>query len=295
MTKEADTEYKSAFNVMPTSQSMSLEAGEVYQGSITVLNPVDSSQDFNYHVEVVGYNVVGENYQLDLFTESNYTMIADWITLENPDGTLRPGERSVVNYTITVPETAPAGGQYAALMVSSNGNNQAGNSLLVQSVYEIASIIYARVAGETVRIGKVANNTVPGFAVSLPVTTSIKFQNDGNIHEVAQISLEVRDVFTGNIVFPENGEAKTVTEIILPESSYGYTSLINGISPLGVYNVKQVVQYMGQTYEEEHTMILCPGWIIVLVAAIIGSLIGLAFSKILKRCRKTNQKHIDNY
>ena len=54
-----------------------------------------------------------EKYNADVVTKTNYTQMADWITIHEPTGTLMPNEAKELSFTIEVPENAPGGGQYA--------------------------------------------------------------------------------------------------------------------------------------------------------------------------------------
>ena len=66
---------ENAFTLLPMSQNFTLDPGETYTGTITIVNPVDSKSDFAYSVSVSPYSVVGEDYQADisnrLFTSRN--------------------------------------------------------------------------------------------------------------------------------------------------------------------------------------------------------------------------------
>ena len=61
------------FTILPMSQRFSLKPGETYEGSITVVNPVDATEDFAYKASIVPYGVSGEDYQADLVTDSDHT------------------------------------------------------------------------------------------------------------------------------------------------------------------------------------------------------------------------------
>ena len=155
-----------AFTVRPMSKEVSLKPGEVYEGSVTISNPADAESDFNYSVNVSPYSVVDDNYTADFVTSSDWSKIVDWIKIEEPTGTVQPNGQKQIYYTITVPEDAPAGGQYAVIGVSSNNKANGDDGVAVQNVFEMASIIYARVAGETRHEGEILSNSIPGFVTS---------------------------------------------------------------------------------------------------------------------------------
>lgn len=253
------------FTVTPMNQSIKLEAGQVYTGSITVANPANAANDFHYKVEVSPYSVIGEDYAADLATMSDRSQIVDWIKIDTPTGVLKPNEVAEVKFTITVPETAPAGGQYAALMVSSENNNLSSGGVSVNNIFEMASIIYANVAGETIQAGEVSGISVPGFVTSLPITVGATIKNDGNSHETARIALEVKSFFSATPLYPSSGETGIIAEVIMPGTTRYITREINGISSLGIYEVKETINYLGKNTTFSQTVVSCPVWFMALV------------------------------
>ena len=252
------------FTITPMNQDFELEAGQVYTGSILVSNPSTAANDFHYKVTVSPYSVIGEEYAADLETFSNRSQIVDWIKVDNPTGILKPNETAEVKFTITVPESAPAGGQYAALMVGSDNDTVVSEGLSINNVFEMASLVYAKVAGETVHAGEVSEITIPGFVASTPIAASALITNDGNVHETARIALEVRSVFSSTPIYPAPGESGVLTEVIMPESTRYITRNIDGISPLGIYNITETVNYLGQNTTFSQTVLVCPIWFMVL-------------------------------
>lgn len=253
------------FTVTPMNHNLNLDAGEVYEGYVTVANPANAAKDFNYKVAVSPYAVVGEDYTADFLSETARTQIADWVTVENPTGTLKPNETVNVKFKITVPETAPAGGQYAALMVSSNTDTAAGAGVSVNNVFEMASIIYANISGDTIVDGEVIENTIPGFVTATPIRVSALLENNGNAHEIARINLEVRSFFSATPIYPTPGESGVINEVIMPETSRYVTRDITGISPLGVYEVTQTINYLGENHQVKQVVVACPIWFMALV------------------------------
>ena len=277
----------SSFIISPMTQRISLMAGEEYHSSITVANPTDATKDFVYKVAVSPYSVKGDKYSADFVTESDYTKIKDWITVDNPTGTIEPGKSTKVTYTIRVPEDAPAGGQYGALLVSS-GSEIGGDDVAVKNVFEMACVIYAEVAGETKHVGEVTRNEVPGYVANVPFGVSSAVKNEGNVHEIARVSVEVRNIFSDDLIYPKSNESGVVEETIMPNTARDINRTIDGVSPLGIYVVKQSVEYLGETSVVEKTVFACPIWFMVLVFATICSII----YSIVKTIRKKHRRKV---
>ena len=277
------------FTLTPMNQDIDLEAGQTYSGSITVVNPSDATTDFSYKVSVSPFNMVGEEYTVDLATEYNRSMITKWITIENPSGTLKPNESGEIKFTIKVPEDAPAGGQYAAIIVTSDNANSGDEGLSVQSVLEMASIVYARVAGETSHGGEILENNIPSFALTTPVVLNAKIRNDGNVHDYANYTITVTDFFTGNVILPTEENDGHYSEVIMPESTYHSQREINNLPAVGVVKVTQTIRFNGEVSNEESTIIICPIWFMALILLTIAAIITTVVA-IVKKNRKRKKE-----
>ena len=276
-----------AFVVMPMNQKVSLEPGSTYTGSITVANPSDAEGDFAYKVSVAPYGVVGEEYKADLATKSNRSMMVDWITVDKNAGVLKPNETVDINFTIKVPESAPAGGQYASIMVTEDAEVAASQGLSLNSVFEMASLIYADVAGETVQGGEIQENTIPGFVTSTPVTVEALITNTGNIHQTATIVLEVKDLFTGKVILPTEQNAGRYSEVIMPETTRRTSYDVVDLPAVGIVGVTQTIYYNGETSAETKNVIICPVWfmvvMLILLVGVVSGIIALIKSRRKKR------------
>ena len=277
------------FTLTPMNQDIDLEAGQTYTGSITVVNPSDATSDFSYKVSISPYGVVGNNYTVDLATEYNRSMITKWITISEPTGTLKPNESRQVEFTIKVPADAPAGGQYAAISVAADDSMSSGDGLSVQSVLEMASIIYARVAGETKHEGKILENNIPSFALTSPVTLTSKIENTGNVHDYANYTITVTNFFTGQVILPTEENDGHYSEVIMPETTYESQREISNLPVIGAVKVTQTIRFNGEASTTENTIVICPIWFMALVLLTVAALITTIVA-IVKKHRKNKKK-----
>lgn len=272
------------FTILPMGTDVSLKAGEKVTGSITVLNQQDSKDPFTFKVTVVPYGVVGEDYDADLVSSTEQTQLAKWITIENPTGTLNPNESVEVKYTIDVPENAPGGGQYAAIIVGSDSN--AESSSLVEYVYEMASIVYGKVEGETVHSGTIASHSVPAFSTVPKVAITAQIENNGNVHEYARVDLTVTNFFSGEeIVSTEESETK-IAEVIMPYTRRQLINNLDNLPSLGVITVKETISYLGENSTIEQRVIICPLWFLLLVSCTIIAIVAAIVARVRKSHRK---------
>lgn len=277
-----------SFTVTPMSNAIELKPGETYEGDILVSVPEASTSDFNYKVEVKPYGVIGNDYNADFISSSKNTDMVNWIKVANPTGTIAPNGKTHIKYTITVPSDAAGGGQYAALLIGKNDGESFSEGFGVQNVYSMASLIFAQIDGEIIHEGEVLENFVPGFVTGFPATASVMIKNDGNVHEPANVYLKIKNVFNGETVYPKEGDSGGVNEEIMPGTTRYLTKNIQDISPLGIYEVTQTIDYLGNRHITTQTMIACPVWFMFLLFVTICSIITFIISRVLKR-KKTKE------
>ena len=280
---------ENAFTILPMSQNFSLNPGETTTGSITIVNPVNSTNDFSYSISVSPYNVIGEDYQADITTVSAYSKIAEWITISEPTGSIAPNEAREVEFTITIPEDARPGGQYAAIMVSSDQSKQDSEGVSINNVFALASIVYADIAGEVTHEGSIIENNVPEFSVTTPVSVSALLDNRGNVHETAIFALNVRNAVTGEQIFPTDEDQNNhFSEIVMPETTRLINRNIDNLPVLGIVKVEQTIYYNNEVSTVTKDIIICPIWFFCLVLLVIASIIGfIVFSARHHRRKKS--------
>lgn len=281
---------ENAFTILPMSQNFTINPGETTTGTITIVNPVNSTSDFSYSISVSPYNVIGEDYQADISTISAYSKIAEWITISEPTGTVAPNEAREVEFTISVPEDAPAGGQYAAIMVSSDPSKQESEGVSINNVFALASIIYADISGEVTHDGSILENNVPEFSTTTPISVGALLDNHGNTHETAIVTLNVSNAVTGEKIFPtDEDQNNRFSEIVMPETTRYINRNIDNLPVLGIVKVEQTVYYNNEVSTVVKDVILCPIWFFCLVLLVIASIIGfITFSVRHHRRKKSN-------
>ena len=277
----------SMFSITPMSTKMMLKGGDVYEGVLKVFTPVNMEGDFHYKVDVAPYNVTGTDYEADLTKQTNRSQIMNWITIDEPKGVLGPNETREIHYTVTVPEDAPGGGQYAVILVGSDEEETAASDgMLVQNVYEMASVLYAQVSGDIKRDGKIELNEVPGFITTTPMWVKVQLENNGNIHESAKIDISVKNFLNGAQVYPSDGEEGWLEEVIMPETTRVATREIKEMPALGIYEVTQSVDYMGEHSSVTQIVVACPIWFMIMVAVVIGIIVAGIVMSVRKHKKK---------
>ena len=295
----ADDGASSTINVSPMSQKMILVPGETTEGAIKVSNPYQAKQNLDYSVSVGSFNQfagdgdVDDYGSVDTRTVTSYNQIMDWISLDKESGSVPPNGVDMISFTIKVPQDAPAGGQYATILVTDEtdyaGNNN-GN-VAIQSKMQIGSIIYAEVAGETREEGAILENKLPSFLLSNQLEATSMVRNNGNVHADASYVLQVWPLFGDEEIC--TNEEEPATSLILPETERFHAQTCN-LPIAGIFRAKQTVKIFGEESIVEKTIIVCPIWLIFIILFIVFALIFYFVAKAKARKKmartKSNQK-----
>ena len=258
-----------SFLITPMNQHFYLKPGQVFEGSIKVVNPANSVENFSYAISVAPYGVVGEDYDVDLTTNSYWNQIADWITIENDKGTLTPNEEAEVRFTITVPEDAPAGAQSATIVVTQDKDSEVQSGMMMEKIFEMASIICADIEGETRHEASILGNDIPSFSDTPVVVLGALLENSGNVFEEVKTEIKVRNVLSGETILPTEKNQGVYIDVVMPDSQRYIRRNVVDLPFLGVVNIEQTVYYNGITSVESRDVFICPIWFMVLVGVTI--------------------------
>ena len=263
-----------SFGLSPMSQAIVLNPGETYNGTFKIVNTSDS-ETFNYKIEIHPFTINDSDGQyLTVFEEyGNYGQIIEWTTLNSPDtGSVAPRENVDVNFSINVPVNAPASGQYLGFTVFSDSSKAAqDNSTGISEVMTIGHLVFAEVAGTTVRQGEIASMDVPGFLFDGNIAGTSNVKNTGNVHGVANYKLQVFPLFSDEEVYTNEEEPQTKT--IIPERTLFNTTSWNKTPNIGIFNVIYTVEFEGVTSQVKKMVIVCPIWLLAIIIFAIISII----------------------
>lgn len=250
------------FAISPMYQQITLTPGETYTGNFEVINPGDNTIDFRYTVRVEPFSVEGLD-DLSFTSKGNYNQIVDWVELSRTEGIISPNETQEVRFYIHVPEDAPAGGQYAAIMVTSEEYRLDNSTVDLREKYEASHLLYTEVAGETARKGKIDNVNVPSFLLSGNITGSASITNEGNVHSEAIHKLQIFPLFSNEEVYTNEENPKGVW--IMPGNT-AYSSISWDETPsVGIFHVVYDVEYEGVESKVDKIVIVCPLWLLFLI------------------------------
>lgn len=269
----------STLTVSPMYQRLILTPGEKYEGMIEVTNPAFSTTDLGYKVSVGSFsqhaseNSLDDYDTVDIETINDYNQIVNWIEIDEDTGSVEPNGVRAVNFVIDVPMNAPAGGQYASLLVMKTNTQEsaASSGFSIQDQAQVASIIYAEVAGQTVRKGAILENNIPSFLLDNPLTATSMVQNNGNVHTDAEYILQVWPIFSDEEIC--TNEENAFTNLVMPDTKLYHQETCN-LPLVGIFRAKQTVRIFGEESIVEKTVVVCPLWLmLVVVFAIVGIIV----------------------
>ena len=264
--------------ISPPKQKIILTPGEVYNGAVTVLNATTSLSELKYSASVGSFTLgKDENGKIDygitdVDTTTTYNQMTEWITLGKTSGTLSQGKSEEVPFTIKVPNDAPAGGQYASIVITNNTGvddyNKGGVSIV--SEVRFASLIYAVVTGETKEDGEILENNIPSFLLNNQLDASSTVKNSGNVHTDAEYTLQIWPLFSDEEVY--TNEEKPETNTILPDTER-YHMQSHTLPSIGIFKVRQTVKIFDKSEYVEKLVIFCPLWLLFVILFVIIALI----------------------
>jgi len=271
------------FSMSPMDQKIVLEPGDSYSSSLRIHNPGSHTVDVEYEVSVEPF-YVNEEYTTIFENVDNYGMMRDWIIINSPTtGILKPSETAEIEFTINVPNDAPAGGQYATVLVSSStrGESEEGASTMVKEVRRIGHLIFAEIAGDTVKQGEIIDVNVPSFLLSGNITGSSAIKNTGNIHSVATYKMQIFPLFSDEEVYTNEEDPETHT--ILPDRTFYNETVWEKTPNIGIFNVIYTVEFEGATTQVSKIVIKCPIWLMLIILFVIFLLIFYLVMKVKDR------------
>ena len=292
LTTCADSEV--SFGLSPMKQSIVLNPGDTYHGSFKIVNPNSSKNELEYEIERKSF-YVDEGYGTTF--DEIASPIVDWTTLNSDaTGIVAPNSNVDIKFTIEVPEDAASGGQYEAFMVKTkksdvgDGNMQNGAGIQEQLI--MAHLVFAEIAGNTVRQGEIVSVDVPSFLLSGNITGSAAIKNTGNIHGEAKYIMQVYPLFSSEEAY--TNEEDPDTRIILPDRTL-YNELAWSETPdMGIFNVIYTVEFEGVTTQVSKLVIKCPIWLLFIIIFIIFAIIIWIVMRVKhhgKKSRKTTESN----
>lgn len=283
------------FTMSPMYEKAVINPGESYTSSFKIRNPASANTPFYYKVFLQPYYRDEQNNAI--FEDvDGMSQIVEWTKIKSPEkGVLQPGEATMVEFSIDVPETAPAGGQYMAVTVSSDSSatDSTGNGIMIKESVAMGYTVYAEITGTTIHQGEITEANLPSFLLSGEIAGSSIVKNTGNTHGTASYKLQIFPLFSDEEVYTT--EEDPDERLVLPNRALYAETHWPGTPSIGIFKARYTVQFEGIEKVVEKLVIICPIWtlfvIIMSLALLITWLIVRARSH--KKAGKNAEKSVD--
>lgn len=277
----------------PTKTQLELNPGDIHTGSVKIQNVGEEPLQFS--MSVAPFTPVDENYTFDFEHSTDATQLSGWVSLGQTSGTLAPREVKEISYTITVPADAPAGGQYAAILASNlPGDSSTGAS--IQAIGRVASLLYAKVAGETHECGQITAHDLSSLFFTPPVQATAVVNNCGNVHIGVKQQLRILNPFSGGEIFSTD-TSNAETSLVIPGSSRLYTAAWrpeDGAPGFGLFTAEHTIEVPGLAPDTVRKVVLIiPLWLVIALIALIGLCVYRIASSIYRRQQLKKERLYD--
>ena len=259
----AAEEVETKLQISPVEDRMSLDPGAVYKNNFTIVNK--SEEEKTFEISILPFQVERETYKPVFNVKNSYTQITNWITAKAEKYTLKPGEATIIYYTINVPEDAPGGGQYAVISITTR--NATGEDQTVSVDASINYVVSARVSGVTRETGEIIEQKVSGFLLAPPIKASVKLSNTGNVDQDAKITVEIENAITGAKLYSNADNPKETS--LLPETEKTVDMTFDNVLRLGVMRVTMTTDYINNHEKISRIVIIIPIWLIFILIAVV--------------------------
>jgi hypothetical protein len=160
----------------------------------------NTNTNINLVLSVQDFSELEANYQLNFLSQkdaANYKYsLASWISFENNNLQLNPGEIKTVTVFINK-DRITKGGHYASILAQVQ---QAQNKSAINILPTLSSLLFVRAStGQEIEQGEINDFMPLRDGIEFPETFITMFQNSGNVHVVPHGLIQIYDPL-GNLV-----------------------------------------------------------------------------------------------
>ncbi|MDD3066983.1 MAG: hypothetical protein PHO48_04115 [Candidatus Gracilibacteria bacterium] len=187
----------SAIGIKPLRVELTIDPGNSATATLRVINSEATALQLKPEVVIYTKNDEKGFPVAEELAADNPANIRSWFTFEDSQIDLPANSEKEVNFTVTVPKDAAAGGRYASVMYIAAGESENKGNLQVNTA--VPSLILLTVTGNQIQTGSFENfalrDTV--LAGDIPLAFNLAFKNTGNIHAKPSGSVAIFDQQTG--------------------------------------------------------------------------------------------------
>lgn len=279
--------------ISPVSNKVTLKEGEDSDYNFTVSNI--GSEEFSYHVYASPYSVNDEDYNINFNNETNRTQISRWIKFYDENGNLTDkasfkiakGEKQTIRYKISVPDSIPAGGQYATIFAESDETEGEVSGSGIKTVSRVGLIIYGHTEGDTENSAVITDFNIPAFMTSGNISGSARVENNGNTDFETAYEFKVQSIF-GKDLYEKNGSYN-----ILPDTARRMKTEWENTPMMGFYRVHYKVSALnGDVIQEKDKIVVILPIFVIVLSIILLTLIVTWIIILVRKRRERKSRHL---
>jgi hypothetical protein len=210
--------------VQPTTVDKRLDPGSSFDGTLTVTNRSQTTQEFSLSVSSV--SSVDEAGRPQFADDTDDIPAADditaWVTLAQGKVTIAANQSAVIGYRVTVPPNASPGGHFGSIFVDREADRNQTTGASVG--FKVGSLLAIHVNGdvrESLSFVEFATKKLVHLTPS--VSFLLKVENTGTVLERPRGVIEIQDMFgapVANVSVNDGGAAALPNSERLFEASW---------------------------------------------------------------------------
>ncbi len=184
-------------SITPPLIQNSVEPGDFWQSQIKVIN--NNAYPITVYADVMHFLPKGEQGQGSFAPvvpdPDGGTTLPEWITITREAITIPREQSQIVPFTIDVPENAPPGGHYAAVLIGTRPNEEAGD-MLVQTSQLVTSLFFVQIEGDIDEVATIREfRTEARLSESPEADFVLRLENKGNVHVQPQGNINIYNMW----------------------------------------------------------------------------------------------------
>lgn len=244
----AEAQTGQSITVSPTLFDVTATPGQVWQSELRIIN--SNVFDITIYTENVNFGTEGEsgrpNFLKIYESETQGETLAEWITVDAGPILIPKQEAVTIPFTVTVPEDAPPGGHYAAILVGTRATPGEEGLVGAQTAQFVSSLLFLRVDGEVVESGGIRSFRAEQAISQTPeVNFSLRFENTGNVHLLPRGEIEIENMWgQSRGVIPVNQKTNfgKVLQNSIREFTFGWSGDVSMLD-IGRYKATVTLGY----------------------------------------------------
>ena len=237
-----------ALSVTPTLFDVSVEPGQIWQSSVRVIN--SNQFDMVVYARPVNFSAVDEtgrsHFQPILEAAVDGLTLAEWIDVPTEGIVIPQQQTKEISFTVRVPDNAAPGGQYAAIMVSTEPTQAGEDIAQIRTSQAVTSLFFLRVEGDIVEQGQIRSFRSLQSIVQIPKTEfSLRFQNTGTVHLQPQGEITIYNMWgqkRGEIPVNQRSQFGKVLPDNIREYTFGWEAAFSLVD-IGRYRAEATLAY----------------------------------------------------